>query len=73
MIIPPDALSEAALTGVIEEFVTRDGTDLTEVAAKAATVRKALQAGHLVIAFDPEEETCNILPREEVPPEDTAS
>lgn len=68
MIIPPDALSDDALAGVIEEFVTRDGTDLAELDAKAAAVRRALGDGLLVIVFDPEEQSCNLMP-----PEDAAA
>ena len=65
MRIPPEKLSPDALTGLIEEFVSRDGTDLAEVSSKSDQVRRALAAGHLVIAFDEISETVNILTPEE--------
>jgi uncharacterized protein YheU (UPF0270 family) len=62
MIVPHLELSAAALAGVIEEYVTRDGTNLEEATEKAAAVRGALDAGELVIVYDAETESCNILP-----------
>jgi len=62
MIVAHRELSSAALSGVIEEYVTRDGTNLEEATEKAAAVRAALDAGELVIVYDAETETCNILP-----------
>lgn len=63
--IPYDQLSVKALKGVVEEFVTRDGTDygIIEVPleAKAAQVLNRLKSGEAVIVFDPETETCTIL------------
>lgn len=63
--IPHDELSAEALHGVIEEFVTRDGTDYGEheipVETKIFQVRSQLQSGKAVIVFDQETETCNIL------------
>lgn len=68
MIVPYGELSAEALTGLIEEYVTRDGTELSEAADKAAAVRRALEAGEAVIVYDVDSETCNILPADEVPP-----
>lgn len=62
MIIPHRELSDEALAGVIEEYVTRDGTELTEAPAKVATVRADLDRGELVLVYDPASESCNILP-----------
>jgi uncharacterized protein YheU (UPF0270 family) len=49
VIIPWKSLTEAALTGVIEEFVTREGTEYgmreVPVATKVATVRRQLESG----------------------------
>jgi uncharacterized protein YheU (UPF0270 family) len=64
MIVPHRELSAAALSGVIEEYVTRDGTNLDEATDKAAAVRTALDAGELVIVYDAEAESCNILTAE---------
>jgi uncharacterized protein YheU (UPF0270 family) len=66
--VPYTALSDAALTGLIEEFVTRSGTDYgaaeTSVARRVADVRRQLERGEAVIVFDPETETANIVPGE---------
>lgn len=60
-----DQLSPEALQGVIEEFVTRDGTDYGEVEVpletKIAQVLSQLKSGKAVIVFDQESETCTIL------------
>ena len=63
--IPYDQLSPEALQGLIEEFVTRDGTDYGEVevplGTKVAQVMTQLKSGKAVIVFDQETETCNIF------------
>lgn len=64
-IIPHNELSKEALNGVIQEFVTRDGTDYGEVEVPLETkifqVLSQLNSGTAVIVFDQETETCNIL------------
>jgi uncharacterized protein YheU (UPF0270 family) len=66
LIIPFKELSPEALRGVIEEFVTRDGTDYGEreipLDTKVQQVLYQLHAGKAVITFDQKTETCNILP-----------
>jgi hypothetical protein len=63
--IPYGQLSPEALEGVVEEFVTRDGTDygLSEVPleTKMNQVMNQLRTGDAVIVFDSESETCNIF------------
>ena len=63
--IPYEQLSPEALHGVIEEFVTRDGTDYGEVEvpleAKMSQVLNQLKAGKAVIVFDQETESCTVL------------
>ena len=63
--VPYSALSEEALTGVSEEFVTRAGTDYGTVertlAEKAADVRRQLERGEATIVFDPESATIDIV------------
>jgi len=61
MRIPPDRLSDAALDGLIAEFVTRDGTDLADLADKARRLRAALRDGRAQIHFDPDSESCHIV------------
>ncbi len=63
--IPYDQLNPETLHGVIEEFVTRDGTDYGDIEAsletKTSQVLGQLKSGNAVIVFDQETETCNIL------------
>jgi len=63
--IPYDQLSLEALQGVVEEFVTRDGTDYGETEISLETkidqVRAQLKNGKAVIIFDQETESCTVL------------
>ncbi|NWH06653.1 YheU family protein [Desulfobacter latus] len=63
--IPYDQLSPEALQGVVEEFVTRDGTDYGEIEIsleiKVAQVLAQLKNGKAVIVFDQETESCTVL------------
>jgi uncharacterized protein YheU (UPF0270 family) len=60
--IPPDHLAPETLSAVIEEFVTRDGTDLVEGKAKIRQVEALLERGEVEIWFDEATRSCNILP-----------
>ena len=66
--IDPTQLSAGALDGLIEEFVTREGTDYGAVEqsldSKKRSVRRQLERGDIVIVFDVASESCNIVPRE---------
>lgn len=63
--IPADRLSPEALRGVIEEFVSRSGTDYGAVEASRETkvmqVKRRLENGSAVLVFDDETETTNIF------------
>lgn len=61
MRIPPTLLSPMALRAVVEEFVTRDGTDHSSVERRIETVIRQLDAGLVELHFDGETETCHIL------------
>lgn len=64
-IIPVNKLSDDALQGVIEEFVSRNGTDYGAVEASRATsinqVKRQLEIGRAVLIYDDETETTNIF------------
>ncbi len=64
--LAPEQLSPEALRGLVEEFVTRDGTDYGAVEAgveeKIAQVLRQLESGEARIVFDPETESVNIIP-----------
>ncbi|MCE9545342.1 MAG: YheU family protein [Planctomycetia bacterium] len=61
MVIPHAQLSAAALRAVVEEFVTRDGTDHSSVAGRIETVLRQLAVGRVELHFDDQSQTCNIL------------
>jgi uncharacterized protein YheU (UPF0270 family) len=71
MIIPWQSLSEDALQGIIEDYVTREGSDYGgqefTLARKVEQVQAQLQQGRVVIVFDAESESCSILPADELP------
>jgi uncharacterized protein YheU (UPF0270 family) len=63
--IPVNKLSTEALEGVIEEFISRAGTDYGEIEAPMETkfrqVKDKLENGSAVLIFDDETETTNIF------------
>jgi len=63
--IPVAKLSPDALQGVIEEFISREGTDYGEIEASPETkfrqVKQKLENGLAVLIFDDETETTNIF------------
>ena len=69
MLIPFDQLSEDALQGLIEEYVTREGTDYGHqdysMTDKVAGVLAQLQRGEAVIHFDSYMQSCTILNRQQ--------
>ena len=64
-IIPANKLSAEALQGVIEEFISRNGTDYGAIEASLETnfkqVKQKLKNGLAVLVFDDETETTNIF------------
>lgn len=73
LIIPYDKLSPEVLQGLIEEFVTRDGTDYgareVSLRSKVAQVRRQLEAGKSVILYNTEDSSTAIVMKELVPDE----
>ncbi|HMK66078.1 MAG TPA: YheU family protein [Thermodesulfobacteriota bacterium] len=65
MIIPYEKLSPEALKGLIEEFVTREGTDsgYTEKSLEdnVEMVKKQLRHGEAVVVYDEASQTANIV------------
>jgi uncharacterized protein YheU (UPF0270 family) len=72
MLIPYTLLEPQTLERLLEDFVTRDGTDNgddTPLATRVARARQALQRGEALIVFDPDSQQCQLLPRHTVPAE----
>lgn len=68
--IPVHLLTDEALNGLIEEFVSREGTDYGQseysLGQKAASVRRQLETGRAVVVYDPTTEGCNIILKEDL-------
>jgi hypothetical protein len=66
MLIPYTKLSEEALRAVIEEYITREGTEYGvkeyTFEQKIEQIRQQLLQGEIKINFDSETETCNLVP-----------
>ncbi len=65
MEIPYDLLSKDALRSLVEEFVTREGTDYGhrdwDLERKVEAVMRQLKYGEAAIVFDEESSTPNIV------------
>ena len=70
IIVPHDSLQPETMREVMEEFVTRDGAvhghTETPLPQRVESVRRQLRSGKAVIVFDPETDSCNICPIEDV-------
>lgn len=70
MLIPQEMLQADTLQSLLEDFVSREGTDNgdeTPLAVRVARARRALERGEAVILFDPDSQQCQLLLRSEVP------
>jgi uncharacterized protein len=71
MFIPHQRLSAETLQGLIEDFVTHDGTDYGEIevtlSVKVAQIKKQLDQGESVIIFNEKDESITIIPKVLVP------
>jgi uncharacterized protein len=64
MDIPYQDLKAETLTAIIEEFISREGTDYGEteysLEQKVEQVKAQLNRGEIVLNFDPETESCDL-------------
>ncbi len=71
LVIPHRQLTATALTGLIEEFVSREGTDSGytrgSLADNVAMVRRQLDTGQAVIVYDEGSQSWNIMPADSLP------
>jgi uncharacterized protein YheU (UPF0270 family) len=71
MIIPHRMLSPEALRGVIEAFVTREGTDYgaqeVPLDTKVLQVQQQLDTGTAVLVYDEATDSCTIQPIHQLP------
>ena len=65
MKIPHSQLSDKALRAIIEEFISREGSDYGPIEysfeEKVGHVMKQLDRGEVIVTFDAVSETCNLI------------
>jgi uncharacterized protein YheU (UPF0270 family) len=70
MIIPYEKLSLEALNGLIEEFVTRPGTDTgytkNTLKQNVDMVKRHLKRADILVVYDECTQTANIIPKEKL-------
>lgn len=70
VIVPHRQLSAEALQGLLEEFVSRDGTDSgytkLSLQQRVNQVRRQLDRGEAVVVFNPTTQSANIIPRRDL-------
>jgi uncharacterized protein YheU (UPF0270 family) len=68
MEIPYSQLTDEVLEAIIEEFITREGTDygdcVLELADKVVQVKEQLNRGDVFLSFDPLTQSCQLYPKE---------
>ncbi|MBB4863996.1 uncharacterized protein YheU (UPF0270 family) [Pseudomonas nitritireducens] len=72
MLIPFELIEADTLNNLLEDFVTREGTDNgddTPLDVRVERARHALKRGEAVIVFDPESQQCQLMLKAEVPRE----
>ena len=70
MIIPPERLTEMALRGIVESYITREGTDYgqTELSLeeKVDQLMPKIITGEVIIMFDEDTDTVNLITRDDM-------
>jgi uncharacterized protein YheU (UPF0270 family) len=61
MQVPYSLLSPAALRAVVEEFVTRDGTDNSAVEPRIEAILRQLDSGGIELHYDDDAGSCNFI------------
>ena len=72
MLIPYQLLEKDTLTRLLEDFVTREGTDNgdeTPLAQRLTAARRALEKHQAFIRFDPDSQQCVLCPKHSIPTE----
>ena len=70
MIIPPDRLASDTLQALLEEFITREGTDYGDrewsLDEKVKQLKSHVASGDVVILFDPDSQTTTLVRKETI-------
>jgi len=71
MVIPWSSISEDALAGIIEDFVTREGTEYgasdVSLEAKVRQIHRQLESGDASVVYDSEQLSCSVVLTRELP------
>lgn len=71
MVIPPETLSREALLGLLEAFITREGTDYGDaertLQEKVEALAPQVLSGEVLILFDQATESINLVHRRDLP------
>ncbi len=69
VVVPWQDLAADTLEAMVEEFVTRDGTDYGEqeasLASKVSQVKRSLELGEYLIVYFPADQSVNIISKRE--------
>ena len=69
MVVPYEKLSSDALSGVLEEYASREGTEYgsqdISMDSKVQQLKAQLMQGKALIVFDEESATCNLMLKRE--------
>ncbi len=69
IVIPPEQLAPQVLNALIEAYVLQEGTDYGEreiaLARKIAELNTQIMKGRVLITWDEESESCNLVSREQ--------
>lgn len=70
LVVPTDSLAPETLEALIDEFLLREGTDYGSVEltleAKRSRALRQLQAGHVRVVFDLENESATLIEAKEL-------
>ncbi len=65
IVIPPEKLAPTTLRKLVEEFVSRDGTDYgcqeISLEIKTEQVLEQVRAGQVIVIFDTASDSCNLI------------
>lgn len=71
MIVPWQDIAADTLDNLLEEYVSRDGTDYGEqevpMATRVMQMRNLLRRGDVVIWYDEPTETISLFPKDQIP------
>ena len=72
VVVPLDRINPDTLKKMVEEFVTREWSELSDVdhtlEDKIGQVLRQLKDGRIKVVYDLTSETCNLVPADSVPP-----